>query len=177
MPWPHKNSDGVVPSPNDYGPSVLSYKSYSDYAKSLLYGGKLSNNNFIIDEEPVFPPSILPEEYVKNLMGLGIPPKYHAKVIGQFPQENPVLIPASQVNMHYLHSDALYPIAVPYTSPTKAVQFDIRIKGLNVKHDTYGAMIPIDTYHSYTEAEIRTMLMKQFGDFTDKIIQQLKDKK
>lgn len=197
MPYPHKNSDGVIPiqKAEDNGfwnPNPGEAQSYTqtvDKLKKLLedtYGLPVVQHKDLYSNKAYFsnpsfaqyipPPGVVAnmslvekEKLLGQLKKYGvIPPNWEYK-------EDPVLIPATE-KKHSLWDD--YP-SIPTTSKHKAFYTTLYVDmpGVPDNKRKIACAWSLDASHDYTESEIRAKLQDSFKRMEEEIIKSLKENK
>jgi hypothetical protein len=196
MPWPHKNSDGVIPKDKIVDAWGIP-KWETEKLNKLIFG--TANNGMPKKPlpnwaKPISPSELLKEEfvwgtgyqdkvnYVKKLMGDGVLSLDQADKLAKqlgvaVPfDDNPILIKATQPPNIVWHVDDHPVLSTAEPIKMKAIRQDIRtdIYGTakNISHN-----IVLDQSRDYTESELRSMLMQGFSKITDIIINELKKEK
>lgn len=185
MPWPHKNSDGVIPKQETqpwngfssildenialmkkvYGNApVVAHKDLQAYYNEINFNIKGASHLSAIDKQKM----------LNEMKKYGIlPPDWGYK-------EDPILIPASKKKQSMWTEVSDGPVSA-YDSPVqiKAIHQTIytTMPGLPSNKQKVGASWALDPTHDYTESEIREKLQRSFKKMEDLIINELKENK
>ena len=196
MPYPHKNSDGVIPKkvePDIWGgkPAPGEAQPFTqtvDKLKKLLedtYGLPVVEHKDLYANKAYFsnpsfaqyvpPPSVVAnmslvekEKLLNQLKKYGvIPNSWEYK-------EDPILIPATEVKKWFWEPGD--PVVAPMHSVVDLTVYT-NMPGLAKNHNKVGASWVIDPTHDYTESEIRARLQQGFKAMEELIIKSLKENK
>ena len=198
MPYPHKNSDGVIPKqkaaedgfwgfyPAEYQPKTTypTMDELKDMLKSTyglpvvehkdLYANSYFSNPSFAQYVP--PPSVVAnmslvekEKLLNQLKKYGVIPNSWGY------KEDPVLIPATEKKQSIWDD---YP-SLPTTAKHKAFYTTLYVDmpGVPDNKRKIGCAWSLDASHDYTESEIRAKLQDSFKRMEEEIIKSLKENK
>lgn len=195
MPYPHKNSDGKATLGHDekgMPKNTLEPPIYS--SNHPVYGGKvIANFNQVMENDLAkIKADMAAMKWVDKETGLEPKPGEFGKPTGKTSmaqlgellkdvytngykfEPEPILIKATgSYKDLYAHKQE---IPTSYYHPLKQLRIVTRMDGIS-EGKKYGFGHALDPYHDYTETEVRQMLMKGFANITEKIIQEMKEKK
>lgn len=191
MPWPHKNSDGVIPK-SEKAPSLALDMGLSKTVEQLdammkqVFGGTqipvVEHKDlwaYYHSPTTIYPPNknqlaamsaIEKEKVISDLKKYGIvPPNFTYK-------EDPILIPATEKKQSlWQEYQSLPPVSKQITAIHQTIY--TTMPGLPKDKQKVGASWALDPTHNYTEAEIRQKLQHSFKQMEDLIINSLKENK
>lgn len=173
MPYPHKNSDGVIPKKVE--PDIWDIikpptsKEFTQMLKGVgYYPTEAMNAVKKLEGATSFMTMADKQKYVAQLKAHGLLPKDWEY------KEDPILIPATEVKKWFWEPGD--PVVAPMHSVVDLTVYT-NMPGLAKNHNKVGASWVIDPTHDYTESEIRARLQQGFKAMEELIIKSLKENK